>query len=155
MVEAVEDLTKERLRSILIGVLMALVAALGRMGIYQLVGTDVPFMPFFPAVIVASLWGGTRAGVTTAIISLLLSPIWMQWGNGFTDIGLLNLSSFAVTCAVIIYAVQRGHWAKRQSAELGAQLAESESRFRQMADSIPQLAWIARPDGWIFWYNRR
>ncbi|CAH2603725.1 Histidine kinase [Rhodovastum atsumiense] len=34
-------------------------------------------------------------------------------------------------------------------------LAESEARFRAMADNIPQLAWMARPDGWIFWYNRR
>jgi PAS domain S-box-containing protein len=24
-----------------------------------------------------------------------------------------------------------------------------------MADTIPQLAWMARPDGYIFWYNRR
>ena len=36
-----------------------------------------------------------------------------------------------------------------------AALLESESRFRQLADSIPQLAWMARPDGWIFWYNQR
>ncbi|TWA87178.1 PAS domain S-box-containing protein [Azospirillum brasilense] len=28
-------------------------------------------------------------------------------------------------------------------------------RFRTLADSIPQLAWMARPDGRIFWYNRR
>jgi PAS domain S-box-containing protein len=74
---------------------------------------------------------------------------------GPTWIGLLNLASFAAVCAIIIYVIQRGQRAKRQSAELGAQLAESESRFRQMADSIPQLAWIARQDGWIFWYNRR
>ncbi|WP_135468179.1 PAS domain S-box protein [Crenalkalicoccus roseus] len=36
-----------------------------------------------------------------------------------------------------------------------AALRESEARFRAMADSIPQLAWMARPDGWIVWYNRR
>ncbi|WP_372621179.1 PAS domain-containing protein [Falsiroseomonas sp.] len=36
-----------------------------------------------------------------------------------------------------------------------ARLAESEARFRAMADNIPQLAWMARPDGWIFWFNRR
>jgi two-component system cell cycle sensor histidine kinase/response regulator CckA len=24
-----------------------------------------------------------------------------------------------------------------------------------LADSIPQLVWIAHPDGWIYWYNRR
>lgn len=31
----------------------------------------------------------------------------------------------------------------------------SEAEARAMADGIPQLAWIARPDGWIYWYNRR
>jgi hypothetical protein len=36
-----------------------------------------------------------------------------------------------------------------------AELRESEARFRQLADSIPQLAWMAKPDGWIFWYNQR
>ena len=35
------------------------------------------------------------------------------------------------------------------------QLAESEETFRTMADSIPQLAWMARPDGHIFWYNQQ
>jgi PAS domain S-box-containing protein len=34
-------------------------------------------------------------------------------------------------------------------------LRESERRFRTMADAIPQLAWVARADGWIVWYNRR
>ena len=35
------------------------------------------------------------------------------------------------------------------------ELRESETRFRTMANSIPQLAWIARADGFIFWYNQR
>ena len=34
-------------------------------------------------------------------------------------------------------------------------LSESEERFRTMADAIPQLAWMANPDGYIYWYNRR
>ena len=36
-----------------------------------------------------------------------------------------------------------------------AALNENEERFRTMANSIPQLAWIARADGNITWYNRR
>lgn len=32
---------------------------------------------------------------------------------------------------------------------------ESEARFRQLADAIPQLAWMAEPDGNINWYNQR
>jgi PAS domain S-box-containing protein len=34
-------------------------------------------------------------------------------------------------------------------------LRQSERRFRTMADAIPQLGWMANPDGWIYWYNRR
>ena len=34
-------------------------------------------------------------------------------------------------------------------------LRESEERFRSMANSIPQLAWVARADGFIYWYNQR
>lgn len=34
-------------------------------------------------------------------------------------------------------------------------LRESEERFRIMANGIPQLAWMARADGFIFWYNDR
>ncbi len=34
-------------------------------------------------------------------------------------------------------------------------LNESEEKFRLMADTIPQLVWMAAPDGHIFWYNRR
>ena len=32
---------------------------------------------------------------------------------------------------------------------------ESEKRFRTMANAIPQLVWIAHPDGYIYWYNER
>ncbi len=34
-------------------------------------------------------------------------------------------------------------------------LRKSEENLRLLADTIPQLAWMARPDGYIFWYNRR
>src|SRR5678816_3505424 len=36
-----------------------------------------------------------------------------------------------------------------------AALRESSERFRTMADNISQLAWMAEPDGHIFWFNRR
>jgi PAS domain S-box-containing protein len=42
---------------------------------------------------------------------------------------------------------------ERQRAEEA--LKDNEERFRTMANAIPQLAWIARSDGYIFWYNQR
>jgi PAS domain S-box-containing protein len=35
------------------------------------------------------------------------------------------------------------------------ELRESEIQFRTLANSIPQLAWMANPDGTVFWYNQR
>ncbi|MGC4118005.1 MAG: PAS domain-containing protein [Myxococcales bacterium] len=34
-------------------------------------------------------------------------------------------------------------------------LRESEARFRQLADSMPQVVWTARPDGTVDYYNER
>lgn len=36
-----------------------------------------------------------------------------------------------------------------------AALRESEERFRVFANNIQNLAWMAEPNGWIFWYNER
>src|SRR3954470_7063120 len=34
------------------------------------------------------------------------------------------------------------------------ELRESETQFRTLANTIPQLAWMANADGSIFWYNQ-
>ncbi len=38
--------------------------------------------------------------------------------------------------------------------EADEKLRRSEEELRALANSIPQLAWMAHPDGHIFWYNR-
>ena len=42
---------------------------------------------------------------------------------------------------------------ERKRAE--EQLRESEARFRQLADVMPQIVWTAEPDGTLDYYNRR
>lgn len=42
---------------------------------------------------------------------------------------------------------------KRKQAE--EVIRRSEEELRGLANSIPQLAWMAEPDGHIFWYNQR
>ena len=34
-------------------------------------------------------------------------------------------------------------------------LRDREAQFRTLADNIPQLAWMAGPEGAIYWYNKR
>jgi PAS domain S-box-containing protein len=45
--------------------------------------------------------------------------------------------------------------ARTQLEQTVVDLQESEARFRTLADSIDQFAWMADGKGWIFWYNQR
>ncbi|UYO54572.1 PAS domain S-box protein [Rhodopseudomonas palustris] len=42
-----------------------------------------------------------------------------------------------------------------ETMEIRHRLIASEHQFRTLANSIPQLAWIAGSDGTVFWYNDR
>jgi PAS domain S-box-containing protein len=38
---------------------------------------------------------------------------------------------------------------------IGEAMAEREAEFTTLADNVAQLSWMARPDGHIYWYNKR
>ena len=44
---------------------------------------------------------------------------------------------------------------EQRVAERTEELRENEAQFRSLANSIPQLAWMANPDGSVFWLNQR
>ena len=46
-------------------------------------------------------------------------------------------------------------WESIERARVAKELKESEHLFRALANSIANLAWMARPDGWIYWYNEQ
>ncbi len=48
---------------------------------------------------------------------------------------------------------QIGQFLSRRQAE--ESLRQNEAEFRTLADNIPQLTWMARPNGEVYWYNQR
>jgi PAS domain S-box-containing protein len=79
-----------------------------------------------------------------------------QKGNGelediyftFVYAPLRNATNIIEGVMVFAYEVTDQVLARRK-------VEESEERFRMLADNIPNLVWIARPDGWIYWFNSR
>lgn len=55
----------------------------------------------------------------------------------------------------LLNAVVERSWAHIERVRAEEALRASEAQFRTMVESIPQLAWMAEPNGDIFWYNRR
>lgn len=64
------------------------------------------------------------------------------WGGGAITVLLTGL-------AVLQTRARR----RAEQSEIAAD--EASRRFQQLANAIPQLAWMAKPDGSVYWYNER
>lgn len=94
--------------------------------------------------------GGIRAVIEGTLEQFALeypchSPTETRWFTG----RVTRFPSQGATRVVVVHE----NITDRKLAERALQ--ESEARFRTMANTIPQLAWIARGDGFIQWYNER
>ncbi len=73
-----------------------------------------------------------------------------------TDLLLLNLAAtqaaVAVQNAKLLHSLQVSEHRANQAAE---ELARREAQFRNLADALPTLCWMAYGSGHIFWYNSR
>jgi len=65
---------------------------------------------------------------------------------------LLGLAGLAVTLFGLL-SEYVGLYRREQALRAGVR--QSEERFRQLADSMPQLVWTADPDGVVDYYNQR
>ena len=75
--------------------------------------------------------------------------------DGLSDLqrqGLMTLAD-----AVMAQLRDNRHTAARRNADVHAEraLADSESRFHTLADTMPQMVWSTRPDGFTDYYNAR
>jgi PAS domain S-box-containing protein len=115
--------------------------------------------PFLLAVMICAWFGGLGPGLLSVLISFLVAdyffiqPYFALWPPRHSD--LVFLITHVTVGSFISVLSESMHRAKRHAESSLESIRQSEEQFRTMANSIPQLAWMAHADGFIFWYNRR
>src|SRR5258706_4024121 len=134
-----------------VAVVAVAVSLLLRWILWPVFGDAVPFMGFFPAVMIAAYFGGVWPGMVATLLGaaaacyFLLEP---RFSFAIADTaGLAGLVLFLMTSAMIcilseaMYRAQRRILAQeRQGAEEA--LRETEERFRQLAENIHEFFWM-------------
>ncbi len=114
-----------------------------------------PYLGFYPAVVFSAALGGLGPGLLSTCISLFF--IHFVFGrHAAYDEGVVTRQLIWTIASVgvsLLAGMQRS--TRERERDQANALRQGEERFRVMANSIPQLAWIAGPDGYIYWYNQR
>lgn len=118
-----------------IALLALAVASLVRILLLAPLGTRIVWVTFYPAVMLAAVWGGWGAGAAVALGSCLLARYgWPLFGNEpFIKVGAdwLGLWAFLVNCAMIS-AVAEGMRRARARAEAARLQAEAANRAKSI-----------------------
>ena len=132
---------------LIVALLIVAAASAFRVVFFGSLGQGIPYLLYFPAVTLAALYGGLLTGGLATILTAALVFFWIKHGS----MSPVELMALAVFC--ISGLLTSGICEAMRRAQLRERLAQEQ--FRTMANSMLQLAWIARADGHIFWYNRR
>ncbi len=119
---------------------------------------------FLPAVLLATLWGGWRAGVAAAVISQCLAiaasfvpgSAVVDWYRHAVGAGLFT---FNVICIIVLsqalrMSIGRVEAARTAEQARAATIAESETRFRNIAENAPVMLWMGDQQGGCMTLNR-
>ena len=133
-----------------IAVVMVLAAAAVRLVFLQAMGPRVPFATFYPAVILAALYGGRRAGLlATALSAILADYFWIEPTGSFAlgqPADWLGLVIFLLTGAMVAWITEAMHRAHTQAAAAEEQAkhaterAEAAAALRQIEERLALAA---------------
>jgi PAS domain S-box-containing protein len=126
------------------------VVLLIRIALSDALAEQARLMPFVIAVMAAAWWGGLGPGILATLLSTFLGILFIvPPANSLEIVSLadaVNATIFVFLGLSISFLCDALHRARR---------SEAEKQFHTLADTIAQLVWMARPDGYRFWFNQR
>ncbi len=143
-----------------VAVLAVALSAGVRAGPLRSLGTRVPYVTFYPAVILAALYGGFSAGLVATLLSALLVGVyWIEPVGQFAirdPSDVVGLAVFVASAVTVSWIAERMHRAQARAGEVEAQarlVAEREraaEEIRRISERL-QLAAEAADIGIWSW----
>ena len=131
-----------------VAIVSTLLGWLAREALNPLIGQErLPFIFFFPAVAVATWYGGKTPGIVSALLSTALSEFFitgLQNRPGTEVFNLVVLAGYLVSCAFIVGAIGLAHGAHRR---LQAEVAQRKQAQAALAEEAELLSTTLRSIG--------
>jgi PAS domain S-box-containing protein len=83
------------------------------------------------------------------------NPAAERFTRALGNVTFLERPFHPTTLVSVAKTAMRGRRRQYEARERLEELRAAEERFRTIADHIPTLCWMARPDGEVVWYNSR
>jgi len=104
-----------------------------------LLGRGIPYLTFYPAVMIAAFFGGIWAGVGATVFSALLAFFWVQQGTMSLPESLA-MAIFVISCIMISGITEARRRAILQAKESNEELQEALDRVKQLSGLLPICA---------------
>ncbi len=133
---------KNQVSQMVLAVVLILITA--GMRIWPLADLElrVPWVTFYPAVMISSLLGGFLSGITTTLLAVMVVYFWSPTGVPFIDDSgdWLGVVVFFINCSLISTMSETMHRARsralRAEKREKASLMESERRYRSLFNAM-------------------
>src|SRR5262245_46250707 len=110
-----------------------------RISLIPFTGTGAPFVLFFGAVLVTSLFAGVRPGICAVLLSIPLGAYTFVMPAGYSIVQASFQSLlFAVDWIVVVYLTFLTKKGSRSFQNANRQLRESDEKYRSLFDSIDE-----------------
>jgi PAS domain S-box-containing protein len=132
-------------------IVMVAAGALLRVLFLQGLGTNAPYITFYPSVVIAALYGGLRAGLLTLVLSAAVGIyFWVEPVHTFTfknSVDWLLLATFLITTVLISFVTEAMHRA-RAAAQVAS---EREKAAQERREDEARLRLSVRSANIGFW----